>query len=263
MNRYIQESITRLDLLYGNLDDEEIKEIIVEGDDVGNLLFYLLYGRYNGLLRSVFLRLSKKIYCFPDAMAELEIHLLANDCASLKKFRGESKFSTWLTTTAHNLFLNKLPHIENLYADVQTKVEPSTPEPFYAGYCTDTLEELYQALSYLPVIEQRIVILKELEGYKPNEIAQLLTHYRRENYIKTKAKSHEVSVSNVYKIKQRAIEGLAKILDIVTVPPKGNVNTRDNDILYREIDEEIVPILKVSGRLGYLCYYEIANAKRE
>jgi len=183
---------------------------LVSGLDRGESLFYLLYGRYMRLLSAIFLRMSRDAECFADLMAELELHLLADRCAALKKYNGRSAFSTWLSATAHNLFADKLPKIENLYAGDPQEVERADVR-VEAGTKADTFDELRQALRMLPATEQRIVIMKELEGYSAAEIAHILT-LRRQKEQPDKAKA--VSVDNVYKIKQRAMEALAHILKV-------------------------------------------------
>lgn len=214
INQYIEDTVNRLATKYGHLSDDEITKILVEESDVGELLFYLLYGRYRKLLMSIFLRLSDNTDYFADLMSELELHLLVNNCAKLKQFHGKSTFSTWLTTTAHNLFLNKLPEVENLYADKILQAGQSVPDTLYLVNQPDALDTIRRVLTYLPLIEQRIVIIKELEGYNATEIAEILTLRRNEGLHQSKAKSIKVSIDNVYKIRQRAVKKLARLLQI-------------------------------------------------
>lgn len=212
MNELIIEKVHALSNRYGEMSDEELLSIILSGSDRGEAVFYLLYGRYFTFFENLRYRLCASKECLPDLMAELELHLLDHNCKAFHSFHGESSFKSWLITVAHNLFINKLPKIESLYSEKEELNERWMPESIIAYKDIDTITTFRQALCNLPSVEQRIVLMKEVEGYNAKEIADMLTARRAKDDDNPRQKSAEVSVDNVYKIRQRAVASLKDLL---------------------------------------------------
>ena len=257
-SKYINDTISRLVKRYGKASDEDLVRDLIAGLNSGESLFYLLYGRYIRLLASIFLRLSKNAEYFSDLMAELELHLLNNNCYALRNFRGDASFSSWLSVTAHNLFVDKLPQIENLYTDELIEVD-STNEWINISTNADSFDELRQALLRLPSADQRIVIMKELEGYTPEEIAEILSQIRRSS----QQENVSVNIANVYKIKQRARAKLEQIIKVqfralYSADQSDASYVKEDDILYRIVDEDETRLAKERQIEGY-DFHDINN----
>lgn len=229
MNKLIEEDTQLLTSRYGYMsDDVLVREI--SNHACGEMVYYLLYGRYRIYLQSIFSKLSQTKECFPDLMAELGLHLIDNHCEAIRKFQGKSSFKTWLASVAHNLFINLLPQIECIYSDKEGMPYGDIPFSITATKDVDTLTTFRQVLNYLPTAEQRIVLMKEAEGYNAKEIAQILTEKRKHTNLQPRQKSNEVSVDNVYKIRQRAVEFLAHIMR----EENEKLQKLDGDILFRD-----------------------------
>lgn len=208
-------------------DDELVGEISSHG--CGEMVYFLIYGRYRSYLESIFHRLSSISECFPDLLADLELHLLDNHCDVIRRFQGKSSFKTWLTAVAHNLFVNKLHQAESIYCEKEDLTDKSTSFAMTAGNDIDTLVTFRQALLCLPSVEQRIVLMKEAEGYNADEIAHILTEHRNTSDLQPRQKTKYVSVDNVYKIRQRAIGHLAEIVK----EERAKLQELEGDIRYR------------------------------
>lgn len=229
MNIQIEIEIRKLASHYNCMSDEELVYEI-SNHACGEMVYYLIYGRYRIYLQSIFSQLSQTKECFPDLMAELGLHLIDNHCEAIRKFQGRSSFKTWLAAVAHNLFVNLLPQIEGIYSDKEGVPYGDIPFAMTATKDVDTLTTFRQVLNYLPTAEQRIVLMKEAEGYNAKEIAQILTEKRKHTNLQPRQKSNEVSVDNVYKIRQRAVEFLANIMR----EDNEKMQKLEGDILFRD-----------------------------
>lgn len=239
MNKHIQESIEHLSYRYDGFSDETLIEDLISYKCDTDVVFYLLYGRYESYLERIFSRLSSNSDLFPDLMAELLLHLLDKHCAAIRQFAGKSSFKTWLSSVAHNLFVNKLSQIENFYAEASNTIERVAPLTMTAVTDTEVYVSFRQFIACLSSVEQRIVLLKEIEGYNAAEIAQMLTNRRKTTILESRKKSEDVSVDNVYKIRQRAIARLAEILKAEKAKHAHLYDDKyaQSDKLYRESED--------------------------
>lgn len=210
LNKYITQKVYSLSLRYAALDDGKLVEEVLFHHNEGEVIFYLIYGRYLSSLENVFIRLSKQEDCFPDLLAELELHLLKDDCRILRSFKKKSSLKTWLIRVAHNLFINLLPKMETFYSKYCVPEEGNVPDTIKTNTNDITLLSFRQAVSLLPSTEQRIVLMKEAEGYNSSEIAAMLT--ARRNARDPEQQGKQVSVDNVYKMRQRAIAYLKDLM---------------------------------------------------
>ncbi len=124
-------------------------------------------------------------------------HEEAGDCAqetflkafrSLKDFRGESSFSTWLFSIAVNTCKSRLQSSAyrgsqrnvSLAADASTPADPSALDPIDpAPSVLDQMERhelevsIQQAINALPPEARTVIVLRDVEGFSYEEIARM------------------------------------------------------------------------------------------
>lgn len=79
------------------------------------------------------------------------------------------KLKPWLFTTAHHQLINYLKR-SSKFCNNESYIEPSLP----AVSDFDIKELIEKALSQLPQIQKSILLLRDLEGYNYEEIAEIL-----------------------------------------------------------------------------------------
>lgn len=127
--------------------------------------FGQLYELHVGKVYSLALRMLADPGHAEDATQELFIKVWHQ----LPSFRGDSQFSTWL----HRIAINTV-------VDFSRRLKPVQPlgeiEPCAAQAPSDNLElsELEQGIWRLPEQARKVFVLFALEGYRHQEIAQLL-----------------------------------------------------------------------------------------
>jgi RNA polymerase sigma-70 factor (ECF subfamily) len=95
---------------------------------------------------------------------------------NLHKFRGESKFATWLHSIAVNEFLTqKRSEKRFMQRFVQTddvlKYDKKGEKP---EYHFNTNIDLENAISMLPKQAKAVLVLHDIEGYQHKEIAEMI-----------------------------------------------------------------------------------------
>lgn len=124
-------------------------------------------------------------------------HEDAGDCAqetflkafrSLKDFRGESSFSTWLFSIAVNTCRSRLQSATyrgsqrnvSLAADASTPADPGAVDPIDpAPSVLDQMERhelevlIQQAINALPPEARTVIVLRDIEGFSYEEIARV------------------------------------------------------------------------------------------
>jgi RNA polymerase sigma factor (sigma-70 family) len=196
---------------YISLTDLELVScIITDGNE--EAFIYLLYQKSYARLTSIVWNTYGDTFFLNDLMNELYIHLKKNNWKALRTYEGKAQLTTWIYRVASNLFHEK----QKLLIDFSEKTvtlekgilppenETLSPEQL------DRLVELYDAIARLANDDYKFVLLKELEGYHPDEIAEQLTNVRIEENRLTDNKS--VTVANVYNIKKRAINKVALMI---------------------------------------------------
>jgi len=117
-----------------------------------------------------------------DIFAAVIEKLLVDDCRALKRFRWNSKFSTWLVSVARNKtydYLRSLKRKPTVSMNKPIDEEDDEMEKLLASDL-DLEHELEvrltteEALDMLPTKERLILKLYYIEGMKEREIAELL-----------------------------------------------------------------------------------------
>ena len=109
----------------------------------------------------------------PDEAAEATQDVFVRAWQKIGQFRGDAAFGTWLHRLAVNVFLARrqvLKLARERHVDDETALE--TVPARVAG--TDTSIDFEAALERLPPGARQVFVLHDVEGYKHEEIAELL-----------------------------------------------------------------------------------------
>lgn len=207
---------------YEKLDDHQIVDLVLEGNE--EAMLYLLFERYSPLLKKLCMRYYGDLYFLEQLQVELLILLKTKDWHALRNFGWRSSFGTWLGIVAGNLFIKKMPELIGISKftvsigenDEKREVNPSEPEPPHEHDIRMVL--LIEAIHQLEDKDQRFILLREFDGYKPKEIAKQLEDYRRsEGRLKTKKVDGESidiipSAEYVHMLKGRAKDEIRVII---------------------------------------------------
>jgi RNA polymerase sigma-70 factor (ECF subfamily) len=139
-------------------------------------------------------RYEKKVYalCFrmagnPDDAADLAQEAFLKAFRALPSFKGESQFSTWLYRIVANTCLDerrkmaKRPALVSLDKPLDTgegklalTLPDNTPDPLTTALAGELHEEIGRLLEKLPQEQKIVLVMRDLEEYSYEEIAQIL-----------------------------------------------------------------------------------------
>ena len=134
------------------MSDSKDAALAAEGDYQA---FERLYRRYLSRIYSLCARLSGS----PTNGEELTEEVFVSAWEKLPQFSGESAFATWLHRLATDVALNGEDAGGRAAATIQQEGESL---------------DLGQAIDRLPADARRILVLHDVEGYKHDEIAEIL-----------------------------------------------------------------------------------------
>ena len=160
----------------GKLSEAEAIRRAQGGD---RMVFEYLYQLHSRHVYSVCLRMVGNTTEAEDLTQEVFLLLLRK----IHTFRGESAFSTWLHRLAVNLVLMRLRRKSPPIVPIEATLGPDdeTVSPSIDIGVPDLLLEgsidrinLERCIQRLPVGYRTIFVLHDIEGYKHNEIAEIL-----------------------------------------------------------------------------------------
>lgn len=172
----------RIVIKYKDKDDKEIVLLITnEKKHDEEAATYLLWGRYDPLLKSVYQYFFDKRYWYDYAVETLFMYLRGDDgqWVRLSSFEWRSTLGYWLKRVSYRLFLDlweKL--IDN--GEIVVSRDDDDPESAPIQIADPDIDvnlrkaELMEAVSQLEDIDQRFVVIKRLQGYSSKEIAILM-----------------------------------------------------------------------------------------
>ncbi len=207
---------------YEKLDDHQIVDLVLEGNE--EAMLYLLFERYSPLLKKLCVRYYGDLYFLEQLQVELLILLKTKDWHALRNFGWRSSFGTWLGIVAGNLFIKKMPELIGIskftvsIGEDDEKREVNPPELESPHEHDIRMVLLIEAIHQLEDKDQRFILLREFDGYKPKEIAKQLEDYRRfEGRLKTKKVNGETidiipSAEYVHMLKGRAKDEIRVII---------------------------------------------------
>ena len=204
---------------YKDLNDRQIIDLVLSDGNEEAMLF-LIFERYQPLLKKLCTRYYGDLYYLEQLQVELLILLKANDWHPVRGFGWRSSFGTWLGIVAGNLFIKKMPEligIDKFPVSIGEngeggEVNIPEPEPPHENDMHMTL--LIEAIQQLEDKDQRFILLREFDGYTPKEIARQLEACRRkENRLKTRKVNGQVeevipSAEYVHMLKGRAKDNI-------------------------------------------------------
>lgn len=142
--------------------DADLIGRFLDGDERA---FRLLYHRHTPRLKMTLLRLLGRIN--QDVEDVVQDTWLAG-CRSMHTYRGEAKFSTWLTTIGVRVALAELRRHPERAVDLDIAYAAASDGQ------TDASLDVELALARLPDRERLIMVLHDLEGLTHEEIGHLL-----------------------------------------------------------------------------------------
>jgi RNA polymerase sigma-70 factor, ECF subfamily len=134
------------------MSDSKDAALAAEGDYQA---FEQLYRRYLSRIYTLCARLSGS----PDTAAELTEDVFVRAWKELPHFRGEDAFAAWLHRLATEVVLNGREPDRSAAAPIEQEGE----EP-----------DLSLAIDRLPLDARRIFVLHDVEGFKHEEIAEII-----------------------------------------------------------------------------------------
>jgi RNA polymerase sigma-70 factor (ECF subfamily) len=165
------------------IKEENILEFVVENSyNEAELVRNAKNGDGRGFKR-LFDENVTRIYAFclrmsanPQLAEEITQDVFVKAWENLHKFRGESKFTTWLHSIAVNEFLTQ-KRIEKRFMQRYTTTDDvlkydrhgEKPEVHF-----NTNIDIENAISSLPEQAKMVLILHDIEGYKHKEIAEMI-----------------------------------------------------------------------------------------
>jgi RNA polymerase sigma-70 factor, ECF subfamily len=150
------------------VNEFELVKRAQQGDDNG---FKQLFEMNVNRIYAFCLRMSTN----PQLAEEITQDVFVKAWENLSKFRGESKFTTWLHSIAVNEFLTqKRSEKRFMQRFVQTddvlKYDRHGEKP---EYHFNTNIDLENAISSLPEQAKMVLVLHDIEGYQHKEIAEM------------------------------------------------------------------------------------------
>lgn len=175
---------------YTKLTDLEIRDLIINGNE--EAVLYLIHDRYAKDIRNKAMSIYKTLYYIDDLNQILYMHLKGNnaDWQTLMTFKNKSSFKTWfIYSVVTNLFLEKRELLigsdkfHNLIKE--TDSDNQIPDTI-SDQEKEKLTMVLEAIGRLKNDEYRLILIKELEGYKHDEIAKMIAEKRKkENKVAT------------------------------------------------------------------------------
>lgn len=183
---------------YHQLTDEQLIQSIIQNDE--HVIEYFFYVKCHKMFSRIIWHVFASKVEKDELIAEFFIYLKKNNWAKLKTFHGESMLMTWLTVVAVRFFVKNKQRMTNNgtyntlnYDEVGSELEKVgcfNFEPILMK------KELYIAINQIKNVRYKWVLLAELNGLLPEEMATELN----------------TTVGNIYNLKKRAKLEIANVL---------------------------------------------------
>lgn len=206
---------------YKKLKDEKLCDLFISGND--EAMMFLIQWRYAPLLKKLCQKYYDDLTYLEQLQTELLIHLHKNDYHAMRSFGWKSTFGIWLKTVAAHLFLQKKMELIDLaensisIGEERDEGQINPPDTIYEENMHMVL--LMEGINMLEDKDQRFILLREIDGYKPWEIAKLLYSYRKKEGRVKKRKLANGSLEEiiptadyVYMLKAKAMTNLRRII---------------------------------------------------
>ena len=207
---------------YDAYSEQELVRAILTGNEEAAI--YLIYNRYYKDLRYLCFDYCGSHEYIDDVCHEVYLLLKGKngDWHPLSTWTGLATFRTWLNKTVQNYLYNNREFLIGLREKKLYSAKVDDPDPVeeveshYSSLETNMQKVLLlEAINKLDNQDQKLVILKELQGYNHTEIAAILNIVRRkEKRVKFDKDGKEIlaDAGAVDVLKQRAVAQLKEIL---------------------------------------------------
>lgn len=207
---------------YDAYSEQELVRAILTGNEEAAI--YLIYNKYYKDLRYLCFDYCGSHEYIDDVCHEVYLLLRGKngDWHPLSTWTGLATFRTWLNKTVQNYLYNNREFLiglreKKLYSAKEDDPDPVEEVESHYSSLEANMQKvlLLEAINKLKNQDQRLVILKELQGYSHEEIAEILNQVRKaENRIKIDKYGKEImaDAAAVDVLKQRAVAQLKEIL---------------------------------------------------
>lgn len=151
-------------------DEAVSTEALVQRAQAGDTrAFEAVYRRLVGRIYALCLRMTRD----PQRAEELTQDVFVRAWERMESFRGDSKFATWL----HRLAVNVVLQAGRMKGRRESREHLVADPGEYLGRVTrempGTRVDIERAIAALPEGARTVLILRDIEGYKYNEIAEM------------------------------------------------------------------------------------------
>ena len=207
---------------YHSYTENELVQAICSGNEEAAV--YLIYNRYYRDLRYLCFDYCGSHEYIDDLCQDVYLLLKGKngDWQPLTTWTGLSSFRTWLNSVVQHFLLKKRDDLiglreKKLYSENEDDIDPVEKVESVQPSAEENMNKVFlvEAIRRIPNPDQKLVILKELQGYSHREIADILNSVRRrEGRVKRNALGEEILADGaaVDVLKQRAMEFLKKEL---------------------------------------------------
>lgn len=181
---------------------EDIEIVIAYRERRHSNCFQLLYDRYAGRVYSKAVTMLHETSMAEDATQEIFTKVFLN----LGKFKGQSKFSTWIYSITYNLCIDKIRKDKknrDLCAGEMDDPPDLTDEEVPDKLLMEMqVNDLRQVLQQLNDIERTLLLMKYKDGVKIRVIAELLG--KNESAVKMQLKRTRAKAKRIYERRHTA-----------------------------------------------------------
>lgn len=144
--------------------------------------FKYLLDRHKGMVYTISLRMLKN----PEDAEELAQDIFVKAYSSLKEFKFESKFSTWLYKITYNAAISKLRKKQIEIIDIEN-----------GNIHENDIISSYNTINELKIFEQKKYINLAIENLKEDDAILLIMYYLNESSIDEISEITQLTSSNV------------------------------------------------------------------
>ena len=109
-----------------------------------------------------------------EAAKDITQEVMVKAITHIHKFKGDSKFSTWLVSIASNTYKDSLKKNKAIPTIMEELDLVSTENTEEATIQRDNIQQLKKSLLELPINQRKVFILKHYYNYSYEEIAKIL-----------------------------------------------------------------------------------------
>ncbi|MBP1673652.1 MAG: polymerase sigma factor, sigma-70 family [Bacteroidetes bacterium] len=184
---------------YDLLTDEQLIQCIIQNDEYA--IEYFFYNKCHKMFSRIIWQVFSSKVEMDELIDEFYIYLQENNWSKLRGFVGDSALMTWLTVVAVRFFVKNKQQMTNTgkihtlnFDEVGSELDKMGVFNFESIL---RKKELYIAINKIKNARYRWVLLAELNGQIPEEMAIDL----------------KTNVGNIYNLKKRAKIELAELLN--------------------------------------------------